>query len=166
MVPTEPWNTGPWLADNQSRDLNNEFWLVVYLIRSVPGTHLVELPLYQLHRVLNFRHQHEAKQPIQTLKAKRLEGIHNFREDWERQDLLWCLHVVPSLHGIHIKGRGGVRWEKYLTGQPTNKCPALVHWGERRYRNVLRLIQTLPIINLNEILIIGWQVMVTMVTGW
>ena len=27
---TEPVNTGPWLADNQSRDLNNEFWLVVY----------------------------------------------------------------------------------------------------------------------------------------
>ena len=27
-----------WLADNQSRDLNNEFWLVVYLCRSVPET--------------------------------------------------------------------------------------------------------------------------------
>ena len=37
--PTEPWNTGPWLADNQSRDLNNEFWLVLYLIRSVPPIH-------------------------------------------------------------------------------------------------------------------------------
>ena len=24
--------TGPWLADNQSRDPNNEFWLVVYLM--------------------------------------------------------------------------------------------------------------------------------------
>ena len=28
--PTESGNTGPWLADNQSRDLNNEFWLAVY----------------------------------------------------------------------------------------------------------------------------------------
>ena len=27
--PTESVNTDPWLADNQSRDLNNEFWLVV-----------------------------------------------------------------------------------------------------------------------------------------
>ena len=27
-----------WLADNQSRDLNNEFWLVVYLCRSVPAS--------------------------------------------------------------------------------------------------------------------------------
>ena len=26
--PTEPGNTGPWLANNQSRDLNNEFWLL------------------------------------------------------------------------------------------------------------------------------------------
>ena len=34
--PTELWNAGPWLADNQSRDLNNQLWLVVYLIRSVP----------------------------------------------------------------------------------------------------------------------------------
>ena len=33
---TEPRNTGPWLADDQSRDLNNELWLAVYLIRSVP----------------------------------------------------------------------------------------------------------------------------------
>ena len=33
--PTESANTGPWLADNQSRDLNNTFPLVVYLIRSV-----------------------------------------------------------------------------------------------------------------------------------
>ena len=33
---TEPRNTGPWLADKQSRDLNNELWLAVYLIRSVP----------------------------------------------------------------------------------------------------------------------------------
>ena len=35
--PTESVNTDPWLADNQSRDLNNELWLVVYLCRSVPG---------------------------------------------------------------------------------------------------------------------------------
>ena len=34
--PTEPWNAGPWLADNQSRDLNDQLWLVGYLIRSVP----------------------------------------------------------------------------------------------------------------------------------
>ena len=33
--PTESENTDPWLADNQSRDLNREFWLAVYLIRSV-----------------------------------------------------------------------------------------------------------------------------------
>ena len=26
--PTESENTGPWLADNQSRDLNNELWFV------------------------------------------------------------------------------------------------------------------------------------------
>ena len=26
---TEPRNTGPWLADNQSRDLNDELWLAV-----------------------------------------------------------------------------------------------------------------------------------------
>ena len=25
-----PGNIGPWLVDNQSRDLNNELWLVVY----------------------------------------------------------------------------------------------------------------------------------------
>ena len=35
--PTESGNTGPWLADNQSRDLKNEVWLVVYLCRSVAG---------------------------------------------------------------------------------------------------------------------------------
>ena len=29
--PTEPGNTGPWLAGNQSRDLNKEFWLVFLL---------------------------------------------------------------------------------------------------------------------------------------
>ena len=29
--PTDSRNTGLWLADNQSRDLNNEFWLDVYL---------------------------------------------------------------------------------------------------------------------------------------
>ena len=29
--PTELGNTGPWLPDNQSRDLNNESGLVVYL---------------------------------------------------------------------------------------------------------------------------------------
>ena len=34
--PTESGNTAPWLADNQSLDLNIEFWLVVYLSRSVP----------------------------------------------------------------------------------------------------------------------------------
>ena len=34
--PTESENTGPWLADYQSCDLNNEFRLVVYLYRSVP----------------------------------------------------------------------------------------------------------------------------------
>ena len=34
--PTESGNTGPWLADNQSRGLNNQFLLVVYLVRSVP----------------------------------------------------------------------------------------------------------------------------------
>ena len=28
-------NTGPWLASNQSRDLNNELWLVIYFVRSV-----------------------------------------------------------------------------------------------------------------------------------
>ena len=33
--PTESGNAGPWLVDNQSRDLNNELRLV-YLIRSVP----------------------------------------------------------------------------------------------------------------------------------
>ena len=35
--PTESGNIGPWLADNQSRDLNTDFWLVVYLVRSVPA---------------------------------------------------------------------------------------------------------------------------------
>ena len=35
--PTESRNTGPWLVDNQPRDLNNELWLVVYLIRSLAG---------------------------------------------------------------------------------------------------------------------------------
>ena len=29
--PTESRNTGPWLAENQSRDLDNELWLAVYL---------------------------------------------------------------------------------------------------------------------------------------
>ena len=29
---TEPGNTGLWLAENQSYDLNNEVWLVVYLV--------------------------------------------------------------------------------------------------------------------------------------
>ena len=38
LKPTESGSTGPWLANNQSRDLNNEFWLVVYLFRSVPGS--------------------------------------------------------------------------------------------------------------------------------
>ena len=33
---SESGNTTPWLVDNQSRDLDNEFWLVVYLIRSFP----------------------------------------------------------------------------------------------------------------------------------
>ena len=33
-------NTNPWLADNQSRDINNEFWLDVYLIRSFPDSQL------------------------------------------------------------------------------------------------------------------------------
>ena len=32
----EMLDAGPWLGVNQSRDLNNDFWLVVYLIRSVP----------------------------------------------------------------------------------------------------------------------------------
>ena len=27
--PTQSGNTGPWLANNQSRDLDNDFWLVV-----------------------------------------------------------------------------------------------------------------------------------------
>ena len=36
--PTESGKTGPWLADNQSRDLNNELWLAVYLIRSVASS--------------------------------------------------------------------------------------------------------------------------------
>ena len=31
QIPIEPGNSSPWLADNQSPDLNNEFWLVVYL---------------------------------------------------------------------------------------------------------------------------------------
>ena len=31
----ESRKTGPWLADNQSRDLDYNFWLVVYLIRLV-----------------------------------------------------------------------------------------------------------------------------------
>ena len=39
--PTESENTNPWLADNQSRDLNNEFWLVVYEIRSVPAITII-----------------------------------------------------------------------------------------------------------------------------
>ena len=30
--PIESGNTGPWLADNQSRDLNIELWLAVYLV--------------------------------------------------------------------------------------------------------------------------------------
>ena len=34
-------NTGPWLADNQSRELNNEFWLVEYLC--VQQARLVQL---------------------------------------------------------------------------------------------------------------------------
>ena len=29
-----------WLANNQSRDLNNEFWLVIYVFRSVAGHYL------------------------------------------------------------------------------------------------------------------------------
>ena len=37
-------NTYPWLADNQSRDLNNEFWLVVNFIRSVPEFQLYYYP--------------------------------------------------------------------------------------------------------------------------
>ena len=41
--PTEPWNTGLWLADNQSRDLNDQLWLAVYLIRSVPVSALDNL---------------------------------------------------------------------------------------------------------------------------
>ena len=40
--PTESRNTGFLLADNQSCDLNNELWLVVYLIRS--------FPVYQVHK--------------------------------------------------------------------------------------------------------------------
>ena len=36
--PTESGNTGPYLADNQSRDVNNKFWLVVYLIWSFSAT--------------------------------------------------------------------------------------------------------------------------------
>ena len=31
--PTELGNTGPWLADNQSHDLNNEIALAVYLVQ-------------------------------------------------------------------------------------------------------------------------------------
>ena len=34
-----PGSTGPWLADSQSCDLNNELWLVVYLI-NVPWLNL------------------------------------------------------------------------------------------------------------------------------
>ena len=30
--PSESGNTDPWLAEDQSRDLNNEYWLAVYLI--------------------------------------------------------------------------------------------------------------------------------------
>ena len=41
MKPTESVNTGAWLADSQSRDLNNKFWLVVYLIRSVAETEIL-----------------------------------------------------------------------------------------------------------------------------
>ena len=44
--PTESGNTDPWLADNQSRDLNNEFWLVVYKIRSVPAEKGIALIIY------------------------------------------------------------------------------------------------------------------------
>ena len=44
--PTEYGNTDPWLADNQSRDINNEFWLVVYLCRSVPVLQSCHLILY------------------------------------------------------------------------------------------------------------------------
>ena len=36
MQLTGPRNTGPWLADNQSCDLSNEFWLAVYLWKLVP----------------------------------------------------------------------------------------------------------------------------------
>ena len=34
---TELGNTSPWLADNQSCDLNNEFWLVVYWLINSPS---------------------------------------------------------------------------------------------------------------------------------
>ena len=34
-------NYDPWLADNQSRDLNNELWLAIYLIRSVPDMNTI-----------------------------------------------------------------------------------------------------------------------------
>ena len=41
-------NTGPWFADNQSRDLNHEFWLAVYLIRSVPDNDIYLSSIYHL----------------------------------------------------------------------------------------------------------------------
>ena len=39
-------NTAPWLADNQSRDLNNEFWLVVYFVLSVPDLNRCKVEEY------------------------------------------------------------------------------------------------------------------------
>ena len=39
---TASGNTGPWLADNQSRDLNNDFWLIFYLVRSVNSLNLLD----------------------------------------------------------------------------------------------------------------------------
>ena len=47
--PTEPVNAGPWLADNQSRDVNNKFWLVVYLVRSLPDIIIYEIHVHKDH---------------------------------------------------------------------------------------------------------------------
>ena len=49
--PTEPGNTGPWLVDHQSRDLNNEFWLVVVPPTDAPVTDEVSVKINLNHYI-------------------------------------------------------------------------------------------------------------------
>ena len=55
---------GPWLADNQSRDLNNELWLVVYLFQvhyldkaSDIDTMIWNMANFKHHRISFLRHR-------------------------------------------------------------------------------------------------------------